>query len=140
MYFGKLTHLMEVVEAKESSATKVWRQDNLGKLYPKSQEHIKEKKHLKSEENLEKSWIDYASRAQHHASCSLLLSERFFFHTASCAPCMKACTPHMLSVKNQATRPQHVSIYVPQACCVWIFFLFKAYLHLEIFIQQLRSS
>jgi len=64
----------------------------------------------------------------------------FFFHTASCAPCMKACTPHMLSVKNQATRPQHVSIYAPQACCVWIFFLFKAYLHLEIFIQQLRSS
>lgn len=59
---------MEVIEAKETNAMKVWRQNNLGKFYPKSHDNnIKDKKQLKNGENKEKSHKNRAPRAHFYA-------------------------------------------------------------------------
>jgi hypothetical protein len=39
------------MEARVSSTTEVWRQNNLGEFFPKSQAHIKDEKHMNKEEN-----------------------------------------------------------------------------------------
>lgn len=113
------------MEARESSATKVWRQYNLEKLCPKFQLHIKEEKTL---EGMIKNWKKlFGPRAQPLAPCTLLLLKCWFsIYLMHLAP----------------TEREKSAFYLFWAPCMFCahFYLFKVPFHPEVFIQQFGSS